>query len=87
MANGGDPSDGAAVSDLMLNRSYNILGQDIFMNADGDRRSEFELRQLGSDGTFHVRNLYRQDNLTTKNKYSRLDLGDAGVQLHYAVLD
>ena len=71
----------------MLNRSYHILGQDVFMNANGDRRSEFELRQLGSDGTFHVRDLYRQYNLTTKNKYLRLDVGGAGVQLHYAVLD
>ncbi|XP_055338619.1 atrial natriuretic peptide receptor 3-like [Paramacrobiotus metropolitanus] len=44
--------DGAAVSRLMWNRTYTILGQEIFINATGDRQSDWILSQPDINGNF-----------------------------------
>ncbi|XP_055338621.1 receptor-type guanylate cyclase gcy-28-like [Paramacrobiotus metropolitanus] len=49
---GGDPHDGAAVSRLMWNRTYTILGQEIFINVSGDRESDWVLSQPDVNGNF-----------------------------------
>ncbi|XP_055338620.1 atrial natriuretic peptide receptor 1-like [Paramacrobiotus metropolitanus] len=49
---GGNPRDGVEVSKRMRNRTFTILGQDIFINANGDRESDWVLSQPDDNGNF-----------------------------------
>ncbi|XP_055357524.1 atrial natriuretic peptide receptor 1-like isoform X2 [Paramacrobiotus metropolitanus] len=46
IALGGNPLDGGALSRRMWNRTYTILGQDIILNANGDREADWSLNQM-----------------------------------------
>ncbi|XP_055357206.1 atrial natriuretic peptide receptor 1-like [Paramacrobiotus metropolitanus] len=46
IALGRNPLDGGALNRLMWNRTYTILGQDIILNANGDREADWALNQM-----------------------------------------
>ncbi|XP_055330320.1 atrial natriuretic peptide receptor 1-like [Paramacrobiotus metropolitanus] len=48
LKSGGNLHDGAALSKLMWNRTFTILGQDIVINANGDRDADWTLSQIDS---------------------------------------
>ncbi|XP_055333302.1 atrial natriuretic peptide receptor 3-like isoform X1 [Paramacrobiotus metropolitanus] len=52
LTNGGNLSDGAALCKLMWNRSYTILGNEIVINANGDRTVDWVVSQMDSAGNF-----------------------------------
>lgn len=56
ITSGGSPQDGAALSKLMWNRTFTILGKNIVINGNGDRDSDWALNQMDQhNGIFRVR--------------------------------
>ncbi|XP_055357525.1 atrial natriuretic peptide receptor 1-like, partial [Paramacrobiotus metropolitanus] len=49
VANGGHPNDGPWMSKQMWNHTYSVLGQDIIINANGDREADWTLHQMDSE--------------------------------------
>ncbi|XP_055333304.1 atrial natriuretic peptide receptor 3-like isoform X3 [Paramacrobiotus metropolitanus] len=52
LANGGDTSDGPALCRSMWNRTYTVLGNDVVIDAKGDRSVDWILSQMDSTDKF-----------------------------------
>ncbi|GAU93743.1 hypothetical protein RvY_05634-2 [Ramazzottius varieornatus] len=64
ISNGGNPMDGVALSRLMWNRTFTILGKTIKINANGDRESDWALQQMSPEGRFRAVMEYSASNQT-----------------------
>jgi hypothetical protein len=79
---GGNPQDGVALSKLMWNRTFNIIGQNVVINPNGDRDADWSLNQMNPDtGSFRVR--YFQKSVAIFFKIPMIFFGDLSCRLGF----